>query len=94
MVRIKVINHDKPLVGAVQKVLNHIINLKSASDQQIMLTFADIESVTSSQLTTFWNFYRNVSKNITQFLEKSVRKTNKQTSEKTEILLEGKSSPN
>jgi hypothetical protein len=46
IVEIKVINKDKLVVGAVQKVLNQIIILKSAAAEPITLTFADIESVT------------------------------------------------
>ena len=62
-------NRDKPLIGAVQKVLNQIIILQSGSDQQVMLTFADIESVNSSQVTPFWNFYHIVSKTLHSYLK-------------------------
>lgn len=45
LVTIKVVNAEKPIVGAVQKVLNQIIILKSGAAQPITLTFGDIESV-------------------------------------------------
>ncbi|HEU5145559.1 MAG TPA: hypothetical protein VFT90_02545 [Chryseosolibacter sp.] len=47
-VTIKTISNDKPVVGAVQKVLNQIIILKSATSTAITITFADIVSVTLS----------------------------------------------
>ena len=45
IVEIKITNTDRLVVGAVQKVLNQIIILKSAAAEPITLTFADIESV-------------------------------------------------
>jgi hypothetical protein len=48
IVTIKVVNTDKPIVGAVQKVLNQVIILKSAASEPITLTFADIESINGS----------------------------------------------
>lgn len=57
IVAIKIMNTDKLVVGAVQKVLNQIIILKSAAAEPITLTFADIESV--SRLThTFFDGVR------------------------------------
>jgi len=50
IVEIKLANTDKLVVGAVQKVLNQMIILKSATAQPITLTFGDIESV--NRLTT------------------------------------------
>jgi hypothetical protein len=69
VVKIKIINKKKPIVGAVQKVLNQIIILQSGSDQQVMLTFADIESVNSSQVTFFRNFLSSCVKNLTPLYE-------------------------
>lgn len=46
IVAIKVANTDKLIVGAVQKVLKHIIILKPAAAEPVTLTFGDIESVT------------------------------------------------
>ncbi len=62
--KIKIINKDKPLIGAVQKVLNQIVILKSASNQQVTLTFGDIESVKNSELTTIENIFQNVFKTL------------------------------
>jgi 2-methylaconitate cis-trans-isomerase PrpF len=45
VVRIKIVNTDKPIIGAVQKVLNQVIILKPFTSQPITLTFSDIESV-------------------------------------------------
>jgi hypothetical protein len=45
IVEIKIINTDRLVVGAVQKVLNQIIILKSVAAEPVTLTFADIESV-------------------------------------------------
>jgi hypothetical protein len=59
LVEIKVINRRKPLIGAVQKVLNQMIILKSASAEHITLTFSDIESVNSAQSASFRNFIQN-----------------------------------
>ena len=52
-VTIRIINDDKPIVGAVQKVLNQIIILKSAASAPITLTFADIVSVNGSSDSFF-----------------------------------------
>ncbi|HET9485826.1 MAG TPA: hypothetical protein VFO54_00245 [Chryseosolibacter sp.] len=52
IVAIKIANTDKLIVGAVQKVLNHIIILKPAAAEPITLTFGDIESVTRSAGST------------------------------------------
>ena len=47
-VSIKVFNKSEPIVGAVQKVLSHIIILRPPAAQPITLTFADIECVTEA----------------------------------------------
>lgn len=52
IVEIKIANNDKLVVGAVQKVLNQMIILKSPVSGQVTLTFADIESV-NRQTQTF-----------------------------------------
>lgn len=60
-VTIKTISNDKPVVGAVQKVLNQIIILKSATSTAITITFADIVSVTLSAdsfLDRLFSFFR------------------------------------
>lgn len=48
-VSIKVFNKSEPIVGAVQKVLNHVIILRPAAALPITLTFADIECVTEAR---------------------------------------------
>lgn len=45
IVKIKIVNTKKPVVGAVQKILNHVIILKAVSSGTITLTLGDIESV-------------------------------------------------
>ncbi|MEX2232760.1 MAG: hypothetical protein WD824_11400 [Cyclobacteriaceae bacterium] len=62
IVEIKIINTDKTIVGAVQKVLNQIIILKSAAAEPITLTFSDIESVQGSTHTRFSKVLQNISK--------------------------------
>jgi hypothetical protein len=47
-ISIKVFNRSEPIIGAVQKVLNHIVILRPATAQAITLTFADIECVTET----------------------------------------------
>lgn len=62
-VTIKTISDDKPVVGAVQKVLNQIIILKSATSTAITITFADIVSVTLSAdsfLDRLSSFFRKI----------------------------------
>lgn len=51
IVKIKMVNLEKPIVGAVQKVLNQLIILKPSAAEPITLTFGDIESVNDSQHT-------------------------------------------
>ena len=62
IVEIKIINTNKTIVGAVQKVLNQIIILKSAAAEPITLTFSDIESVHGSTSTRFGKVLQNISK--------------------------------
>lgn len=63
IVEIKIVNTEKPIVGAVQKVLNHIIILKSPiAGQPITLTFGDIESVNKSSHSFFSRLSQNLSK--------------------------------
>ena len=60
-VTIRTINGDKPIVGAVQKVLNQMIILKSTTSAPVTLTFADILSVNGSSdsfLHRFFDFFR------------------------------------
>ena len=64
IVEIKVIDNDKPIIGAVQKVLNHIIILKSVAAEPITLTFADIEFVSGSRKSFFRTVSRNFSKTL------------------------------
>lgn len=53
IVKIKMVNMEKPIVGAVQKVLNQIIILKPAAAEPITVIFGDIESVKGSRKTFF-----------------------------------------
>ena len=63
IVEIKITNTDRLVVGAVQKVLNQIIILKSAAAEPITLTFADIESV--NRLTNnFFSGYLRILQNL------------------------------
>lgn len=64
IVTIKIINLDKPIVGAVQKVLNQVIILKSAAAEPITLTFADIESVNRSSESFFSRIFHNIFKTL------------------------------
>jgi hypothetical protein len=73
-VKIKIFNSDKPFTGAVQKVLNQIIIVKSDSAQPVTLTFADIESVASSELTTFRNIVHNIWKTLHTRLQSTFRR--------------------
>ena len=58
IVEIKIANTDKLVVGAVQKVLNQMIILKSPVSGQVTLTFADIESVTRQTHSFFEGILR------------------------------------
>lgn len=60
VVAIKMINTDKLVVGAVQKVLNQIIILKSAAAHPITLTVGDIESVTHPADTQPESFFEKL----------------------------------
>ena len=64
IVKIKMVNMEKPIVGAVQKVLNQIIILKSSTAEPITLTFGDIESIKYSKVTIFSRLMQNISKTI------------------------------
>jgi len=64
IVKIKIINSDKLVVGAVKKVLNQMIILKCAASEPITLTFADIESVNRSVTTSFSKLLQNFSKTL------------------------------
>jgi hypothetical protein len=64
IVKIKIINNEKPIVGAVQKVLNQIIILKSSRAEPITLTFGDIESVNGSSNSFFRKLLQNLSKTL------------------------------
>jgi hypothetical protein len=67
IVEIKIINIEKPVVGAVQKVLNQIIILKARGPEPITLTFGDIESVQGSSA----NFFRRLFQNLSKILHRS-----------------------
>jgi hypothetical protein len=71
VVRIKIFNIDKPVIGAVQKVLNQIIILKSVAAEPITLTFADIESVNQPGSTSFGGLLRNFTKILHKHFQKS-----------------------
>jgi hypothetical protein len=71
VVRIKIFNTDKPVIGAVQKVLNQIIILKSVAAEPITLTFADIESVNHPGSTSFGGLLRNFTKTLHRHFQKS-----------------------
>ena len=62
IVSIKIVNADKPIIGAVQKVLNQVIILKPFTSQPITLTFSDIESVNRSAHSSFFKLLGNLSK--------------------------------
>ncbi len=64
IVKIKIFKTDKPVIGAVQKVLNHIIILKSPASEPITLTFSDIESVIGLQKSGFRNAVSKILKDI------------------------------
>lgn len=63
-VTIRTLRHDKPLVGAVQKVLNQIIILKSAASTPITLTFADIVTVHGSAESLIDRLFRYFRKTL------------------------------
>lgn len=63
-VTIKIANTDKPIVGAVQKVLNQIIILRSSASEPITLTFGDIVSVDGSPESVFTRLLQNVAKTL------------------------------
>ena len=64
IVEIKIVNTDKLVVGAVQKVLNQIIILKSAAAEPITLTFGDIESVRRSTSNVFGSAVQRILKTL------------------------------
>lgn len=64
VVRIKMVNIDKPIIGAVQKVLNQVIILKPFTSQPITLTFSDIESVNNSSDSLFLKLLQNLAKTL------------------------------
>ena len=66
IVKIKILNTEKPIVGAVQKVLNQIIILKPAAAEPITLTFGDIESVNRSHTPFFTRLLRTLSKRLSR----------------------------
>jgi ferredoxin-fold anticodon binding domain-containing protein len=70
IVKIKIINTNKLFVGAMQKVLNQTIILKSVSAEQITLTLGDIESVNRSTISP----YRNILLNFLKTLHACFRK--------------------
>ena len=70
LVSIKTINSAKPIVGAVQKVLNQIVIFKAAGPQPITLTFSDIESVNGSSN----NYFARLLQKASQTLHRAFRK--------------------
>lgn len=68
IVTIKVVNEEKPIVGAVQKVLNQMIILKSHTAQPITLTFGDIESVDRSTNPVFSSFVQKIRNRLQHYL--------------------------
>lgn len=64
IVKIKMVNIEKPIIGAVQKVLNQIIILKPSAAEPITLTFGDIESVHYPSETFFSRLMQNISKTL------------------------------
>jgi len=64
LIAIKIVNAEKPLIGAVQKVLNQVIIFKSAAAEPITLTFADIESVNGLSHRRLGKVFLNISKNL------------------------------
>ena len=68
-VKIKVVNKEKLLIGAVQKVLNQMIIVKSTSAEQITVTFSDIELVNHSESFSL----RNVIQNFIRMLQARLR---------------------
>lgn len=64
LVTIKTIHADKPIIGAVQKVLNQVIIFKAPAAEPITLTFADIESVASPSESIFGKVLTNISKTL------------------------------
>ncbi len=69
IVKIKMVNTEKPIVGAVQKVLNQIIILKPAATEAITLTFGDIESVNRSRISFLRRLLGNLSKTLHRRLQ-------------------------
>lgn len=64
IVKIKMVNIEKPIIGAVQKVLNQIIILKPSAAEPITLTFGDIESVHHPDKTFFTRLMQNISRTL------------------------------
>jgi hypothetical protein len=74
VVRIKIFNTDKPVIGAVQKVLNQIIILKSVAAEPITLTFADIESVNQPPPTSIGRLLRNFEETLHKHFSKELNR--------------------
>ncbi|HEX8039817.1 MAG TPA: hypothetical protein VF490_11740 [Chryseosolibacter sp.] len=53
LIKVKTSRSDKPVIGAVQKILSHIVILKSPASEAVTVTFADIESVIGFQESGF-----------------------------------------
>lgn len=70
IVEIKMINTDRLVTGAVQKVLNQIIILRSPASQPVTLTFADIESVRRLSHTVVDNAVSRVQRRVHQLLRR------------------------
>ena len=64
MVTIKTVHANQPITGLVEKVLNHIIILKSSASSPVTLTFADIESISDSNESHFDRLFQNVLKTL------------------------------
>ena len=73
IVEIKIAKTDRLVVGAVQKVLNQIIILKSAAAEPITLTFGDIESVQGLSSPFPGDVLQKFSKKITGLVQAPLR---------------------
>jgi hypothetical protein len=59
LIRLKLVNTKKPLIGVVQKILNQVIILKSASNEHVTLTFSNIEAIDTIDSVSFRHFIHN-----------------------------------
>lgn len=64
LVTIKTIHAEKPLRGFVEKVLNQMIIVRSVSTSPLTLTFTEIESVMTSNLSHIERVLRIIRKTL------------------------------